>query len=285
MEIREHVLLAPYTVFKIGGPARYFCEVATVEELQEAFSWASGKSLPYVVLGAGSNVLVSDTGFSGLAIRMALREIRKEKEHDIYFGAGVSMASAVSVSIAEGRSGFEWGVGIPGTIGGSVYGNAGCFGGEMKDVVESVEVFDSQTAKNYKLSTINCEFGYRNSIFKKHPEWIIVGASLQLVAGDSTLSRQKVLEYTKKRTASQDIGTQCAGCIFKNPAHPAGYLIDTAGLKGARVGAAMVSNRHANYIINTGGATARDVRALIGTIKEKVKQIHGVELEEEIRYI
>lgn len=294
MTIQEHVALAPYTVFKIGGLARYFCEVANVEELKEVFGWAHERSIPYVILGAGSNVLVSDSGFAGLVVRMALRTTNKEKD-GIYIGAGASMAAAVNFSIQQEFSGFEWGVGIPGTIGGSVYGNAGCFGGEMKDVVEYVEVLDTRNLKSETkiLTNQECNFSYRNSIFKKHPEWIIVGVTLRLTPGDSATSRQKILEYTKKRTTSQDIGAQCAGCIFKNPktdlaaggSVSAGQLVDTAGLKGASVGAAMVSPKHANYIINTGGATATDVRALISHIKAKVHQTHGVELEEEIRYI
>lgn len=292
LDIHEHVSLKPYTVFKIGGAARYFCAIQNIDELQEVVGWAKTRNLPFMVLGAGSNVLVSDEGYFGLVIRLLMRDMKKESENALVVEAGVSMASAAHFSISHGLGGMEWAIGIPGTIGGSVFGNAGCFGGEMKDIIESVDVFDTLCATNCQLLTTNCSFSYRNSVFKEHPELIIAGATLKLSPRDSMQSTALVHEYSKMRITTQDIGSQCAGCIFKNftPSDggakiPAGKLIDDAGLKGTKIGGAMVSLKHGNFIINTGGATAKDVKQLVALIKDKVKSMHGIELEEEIRYI
>ena len=284
MNITENIILAPYTVFNIGGPADFFCEVKNKEELVEVLDWARGNKSPFFIIGAGSNLLVSDEGFRGLAIKMSSQNIDLLGENKIFVAAGVSMARAVNFSIEKGFGGFEWGVGIPGTVGGAVFGNAGCFGGEMKDAVDSVSILER---KIFELPNDACEFAYRHSVFKRHPEWIILGATLNFFPGDKEKSRAKVLEYTKKRTASQDIGEKCAGCIFKNPKQDlaAGYLIDKVGLKGAKIGGAMVSGKHANYIVNTGGATARDVKELIMVIKDEVKKVNGILMEEEIRII
>jgi len=284
MNITENIILAPYTVFNIGGPADFFCEVKNKEELVEVLDWARDNKTPFFIMGAGSNLLVSDDGFRGLAIKMSSQNIDLLGENKIFVAAGVSMARAVNFSIEKGFGGFEWGVGIPGTVGGAVFGNAGCFGGEMKDAVDSVSILER---KIFELPNDACEFAYRHSVFKRHPEWIILGATLNFFPGDKEKSRAKVLEYTKKRTASQDIGEKCAGCIFKNPKQDlaAGYLIDKVGLKGAKIGGAMVSGKHANYIVNTGGATARDVKELIMVIKDEVKKVNGILMEEEIRII
>ena len=293
-EIKENILLAPYTVFKIGGPARFFCEVKDKEDLAEAFLLAKEKSLPVFVFGAGSNVLISDEGFAGLVIKMNLVGLAADGLK-IVASTGVSMARAVNFAAENNLGGFEWGVGIPGTVGGSIFGNAGCFGGEIKDVVDSVEIFDGESFKN--LRNFECGFAYRDSVFKKHLDWIIVKAALNLKKVDSAESRKKILEYSQGRVLEktqasgnkgvQEIGAQCAGCIFRNPKADlaAGFLIDTAGLKGKKIGEAMVSAKHANFIINTGSATARDVRALISLVKGEVQKKHGVLLEEEIRII
>ena len=302
----KDVPLSSYSVFKIGGPAKYFCEVKNQEELTEALNWASENSTPFFILGAGSNILVSDEGFAGLVIKMGLQELKvaptlggqgRSGENRIFASSGVSMAKVVNFAIENNLAGFEWGIGIPGTIGGSVFGNAGCYGGEMSQVVEQVQLLENVMPRT------ECQFSYRNSIFsakggsasggKKHPEWIILGATLNLKKGDPAESRAKVLEYTKKRSQTQDIGEKCAGCIFKNftptgasePVLAAAYLIDKAGLKGKTVGKAMVSQKHANYIVNTGGASSLDVKNLIELIKNEVQKAHGVTLEEEIRFV
>jgi len=310
VNIKENTPLSNYTIYKIGGPARFFVEVKNLGEIKEATEWAQKQNLSFFIIGAGSNVLVSDKGFNGLAIHIAGGEVRVEGEK-LMADAGVMMARAVIESAKVGLSGFEWGIGIPGTIGGSVRGNAGCFGHEMKDVVESVKIFDSSKATSHKLQVTGCAFGYRDSVFKKHPEWIILSAILALKKGDAGEIQKKIKEITTERTQKQDIGTKSCGCIFKNvswtrkdinkekllsklpeleklkskPNIPASFLIDSASLKGKKVGKVFVSPKHANYFVNEGGATAEEVVMLIALVKDAVRRKFGILLEEEIQYI
>jgi len=192
-----------------------------------------------------------------------------------------------------------------------VRGNAGCFEGEMKDVIESVEVFDSLAAERFVLNAEHCEFGYRDSIFKRHPEWIILSAALHLKEGDPEAIREQIAHFAKERTLKQDIGTKSCGCIFKNipwtrhdiqkkevsnhlpelkkfkerPGIPASFLIDAADLKGRRAGSIVISPKHANFFINEGGGRAEDVRALVKIAKDAVQEKFGLALEEEIQYV
>ncbi|MEK7566770.1 MAG: UDP-N-acetylmuramate dehydrogenase [Patescibacteria group bacterium] len=317
-DIQENVSLAYHTVFKIGGPARYFCEIASADELAEAILWAKKNGSPFFILGAGSNVLVADGGYGGLVIKNRADKIEllggstaKRRSNRLKADAGSSMAKVVAESVKAGLSGFEWAIGIPGTIGGSVRGNAGCFGSEIKDVVESVEAFDSEKTINYKLPTINCNFSYRHSLFKENSNLIILSATLKLKSGNPTESQKLISEYAKKRVSSQDIGAKCAGCIFKNvewsrkdlsktefltrfpelkqfsnqKSIPAGFLIDRLGLKGHKIGGAQISLKHANYFINTGNASAEDVLTLIAVAKEKTQNHYGIYLEKEIQLL
>lgn len=310
IDIEENKQLAPYTIYKIGGPARFFAEVRNAEELEGALRFAGEKNLPFFVMGAGSNMLISDCGFDGVAIRMTGGDIKIEGDR-MHADAGVMMARAVMASAAAGLAGFEWGVGVPGTIGGSVRGNAGCFGGEMKDVVLEVRVFDADKKESFTVDAARCQFGYRNSAFKSHPEWIVLSVVFRLRPGEAAAIRERVKEITVERGAKQDIGTKSCGCIFKNIAWedigrdkeemldkfpalaqfadreriPASFLIDAAALKGSCAGSVCVSGHHANFFVNKGGGTASDVRDLITRTKERVKSLFGVTLEEEIQYI
>lgn len=307
--IRENVPLAPYTYFKIGGPARFFAEALREEELFEALHFARDKNIPFWILGGGSNILIADEGLPGLVVLVRIGGIEftslpagQAGSNLVRVGAGVTMARAVAASVAHELTGFEWAIGIPGTVGGSVRGNAGCFGGEMKDVVESIEVFNvmsfqrklessqKKSRSQIKFGMTDCHFDYRESIFKHDPSLIILSATLQLKKGNLEESRKLIAQYAKERIKKQDIGEQCAGCMFKNftPSNdgviiPAGWLIDTAGCKGMRVGNAMVSEKHANYFVNCGGATAKDVLALAEQVKKRVREVHGVALNEEIQ--
>ncbi len=310
VQIKENILLAPFTIYKIGGHARFFAEVANAEELKEALQYAMQKNIQFVILGAASNVLISDKGFDGLIIRMLGGVVTVNGER-MYVDAGVMMARAVIESGRAGLHGFEWGIGVPGTIGGSIRGNAGCFGGEMKDVVESVEVFDALQTTNYKLQAADCGFGYRDSLFKIHHELVIVSAVLHLQTGDRETVQQNIQHIMKERIAKQDIGSKCCGCIFKNtewpsdlnkqdalcerfpelitfrdqPTIPSAFLIDHAGMKGTNIGNVCISDKHANFFINKGGGTSNDVMELISLVKGKVKEKYGIELSEEIYYV
>jgi len=308
--IRENVELKPFTYFKIGGPARYFAEVINKTELEQAVRFAKARDLPICVLGAASNILVADGGFCGLVIRLMLRGIRID-ESKVYAEAGVPNAVLVARLVSAGLAGFEWAIGIPGTVGGSVRGNAGCFGGEMKDVVRSVYFFNTDTGEFDEQNSKFCEFGYRDSIFKHAPNLIITEVDLELERGNPEVSQRRVRYYTRHRSEAQDIGSASAGCIFKNPTWPAdeqirarllrffpdladfdnrktipaAFLIDRLGLKGKRIGAVSISEKHANYLINNGGANAESVVMLIGLVKEYVHRKFDLQLEEEIQYV
>ncbi|MBI3630929.1 MAG: UDP-N-acetylmuramate dehydrogenase [Candidatus Sungbacteria bacterium] len=310
MQIRTGVGLAPYTIYKIGGPARFFVEAKNAADVADALRFAAQEGAPFFVMGAGSNVLVSDAGFDGLVIRMTGGDIKIEGQR-VCADAGAMMARTVMEAARAGLAGFEWGVGIPGTVGGSVRGNAGCFGGQMQDVVQEVKIFDASSAASRRLAAEECEFGYRHSVFKKHPEWIVLSATLHLHPGERAAIQQRVKEITVERGGKQAIGAKSCGCIFKNIAWesigrdrkemlkkfpilsqfadrervPASFLIDRASLKGSREGHAFISGQHANFFVNEGGATACDVRNLIERAKEKVASVFGVLLEEEIQYV
>jgi len=312
MNIKKNVTLAPYTIYKIGGPAEFFIEVKNAQELQEALVFSIDKKISFFVMGAGSNMLISDRGLKGLAIRIAGGEIKVEEEK-MRIDAGVMMARAVLAAAKAGLSGFEWGIGVPGSVGGSIRGNAGCFGGEMAQIVTSVRVFEIQNHKIriFELNNEKCEFGYRDSIFKKNSGWIITSVTLKLQKGNKTETGEKIKEITLQRTQKQDIGSKTCGCVFKNilwdevgkskeeviknypeltlfadrPNISASFLIDKAGLKGERMGNIFVSPRHANFLVNEGKGKAEEVRALIEKIKQRVENKYGLVLEEEIQYI
>ena len=217
--IKENESLAPHTIYKIGGAARFFVEAHTAAEIEEAVRFAADRGIRFFVMGAGSNTLVSDEGFDGMVIRMTGGEIKIDGER-MTVDAGVMMARAAAEAARQGMSGFAWAIGVPGTIGGSVRGNAGCFGHEMKDVVESVEVFDAVTSASVHYPASSIQFDYRDSIFKRHPERIVLSATLQLQKGDAATIQQEIRAMSVERSAKQDIGAKCCGCIFKNHAWP-----------------------------------------------------------------
>jgi len=306
----ENESLARHTVFKIGGPARFFVSVSSRNELVAALRFARAERLSWIVLGAGSNVLVSDRGFPGVVIHPEGGAITYEG-NAVRADAGVQMARLVADTLEHGFSGFEWAIGIPGSVGGSVRGNAGCFGGQMQDVVASVCVYNASADVVETWRGVDAKFGYRTSVFKERPELAVLDATIALKPGDAGEGRILVKEYVARRSWGQDIGVPSAGCAFKNipwnrrsidgadfrrqfpdvPASgtvlgiPVGYLIDQVGLRGYRVGGAKISERHGNFIVNTGNATAEDVVMLIGVAKERVHRTYGILLEEEIQYV
>lgn len=332
--VRENVPLAPYTIYKIGGAARFFAEVKSAEELRQALAFAVQKGLVppapslnsrsdgagrspganfsagFFIMGAGSNTLVADEGFEGMVIHMTGVSVRVEGENMIV-DAGVMMARAAAEAARAGLAGFSWAIGVPGTIGGSVRGNAGCFGREMKDVVESIEVFDAVKATNYKLQATSCEFAYRDSVFKRHPEWIVLSATLKLAHGGTASIQEEIRRISAERTVKQDVGIKSCGCVFKNPSWsdreeskdtliarfpelaefaaratvPASFLIDRAGLKGSRAGRIVISPKHANFFLNEGGGTAGEVAVLISRAQDAVRKKYGIRLTEEIQYV
>lgn len=295
--MREQVPLAPMTTMKVGGKARYFFAARTVEDVVEAIAAADSAGVPVAILGGGSNTLVADEGFPGLVIKINLITFETvsldDRQGVVRVGAGMP-SSLASRKVAElGLAGLEWLVTLPGVVGGAVYGNAGAYGSETKDNLESVEVV-LRAADGWVRRTLvkdECRFDYRDSVFKhQNPRSVIIAATFRLPRGDRDIIEGNMKELLARRAEEQPLGTMSAGCLFKNPIldgkrTSAGKLIDQAGLKGACVGKARVSEKHGNFCLNTGGATAADIRALAEKIKHDVKARFGVELEEEVQSI
>jgi len=257
IKIKENISLAQYTTFKIGGPARYFFVAKTTDDLVKAVKFAESKNLPFFILGGGSNLLVSDKGFAGLVIAAENKQLTINN-NKIIAEAGVNLSHLVRESSQAGLTGLEWAINIPGTIGGAVKCQASAFGQSISKIVKEIKKLDK----------------------------IILSVELVLKKGDKKKSQQLIKEYFKKRKDSQPLDYPSAGCIFKNPAGQfAGQLIEECGLKGKQVGQAMVSQKHANFIINLGNAQARDVRKLIQLIKKSVNKDFKINLEEEIEYL
>jgi len=285
MKLQKNVLLKNYTTFLIGGPAQYFLIAKTKEDIISGLKMAREKKWPYFILGGGSNLLISDKGFKGLVVKIQDTKYKIQNTKMIV-GAGTPLRVLVNVATRLSLTGLEWAAGIPGTLGGAVLGNAGAFGRSMKDVVEKVEALDD---KDLSLSNYNkrkCEFGYRESLFKKRNNLVILSAVLELKKGNKKEIQKKVKQYLAQRKETQALNYLSAGSVFKNPqGKSAGELIEKAGLKGKRIGAAQISEKHANFIINVGNAKAKDVKELISLVEKEVKKKFGVVLEKEIIFL
>jgi UDP-N-acetylmuramate dehydrogenase len=308
---KEGIKLNEFSNYKIGGPARFFFRAENLPEIEKALDRWRKTGAAFFILGGGTNVLFDDDGFDGLVLKPDFREI-EIREDSVCAGAGVLMSQLVDYFLENGFSGLEWAGGLPGTLGGAIRGNAGAFGGEIKDLVEEVVSVDiSSRPAVIKRSKDDCLFSYRNSIFKKqspsgmNPKEIIIDAVLRLKKGDKALMRdiiQKNVDYRKER---QPLEYPNIGSIFKNvncekigkdeikkfeseiktdpfPVVPAAYLISEAGLKGISSGGAMISPKHPNFIVNALQASSNDVKNLINLAKSEVKNKFGIDLEEEI---
>jgi len=287
--IKKNVLLQNYTTFRIGGKAKYFFLAKNKKDLIRAILVAKKFKLPLFVLGGGSNLLVADEGFKGLIIKMQNAKFKMQNENSkckIFCEAGTPLSLIVSKAVKKNLMGLEWAAGIPGAVGGAIYGNAGAFGRTMKDTVKSVEVFDTKTEKVKILKDKDCKFSYRDSIFKKNKNLIILSAIFQLKKGKKSEIKKKIKENLHHRKERQPLNFPSAGSVFKNPlGFSAGELIDKCGLKGKRVGNVKISEKHANFIVNLGKGKAEDVIKLIKLIKREVKKKFSVTLEEEIQYV
>lgn len=286
--LQKHVSLAPYTTFRIGGPARYFVVARSKADMLNAVQQAARHELKWWILGGGSDVLVSDNGFDGLVIKAELRGIEfDETTARVRAEAGVRLSQLITQSAQRGVRGMEYAIGVPATVGGAVWANLGARGREIKDVLVETTVMNVDGTERV-LTNAECKFGYRDSIFKHEP-MVILDAVFQLEKGDVAEIKANVQELSKMRKETQDIGSWCAGCVFRNPKDqtdvPAAKLIDDLGLKGFTIGGAQVSPIHANFIINTGNATAEDVVMLISYVKQQVRDRTGVQLMEEIEYV
>ena len=274
--------MTKHTSFHIGGPAELMAQPQSEAELQSLLLKATEAAVPVTLVGNGSNLLVRDKGIRGLVIKLGsmLRDINVSG-NVLTFGSGVSLAQASKKAAELGLSGMEFAVGIPGSIGGAVYMNAGAYDGEMSKVVKSVRVMDA-AGEVSELSADELDFGYRHSALQGSSK-IVTSVTVELAAGDKQAIAEKMADFSNRRITKQPLELPSAGSMFKRPpGYFAGTLIDQTGLKGYTVGGAQVSTKHAGFVVNIGGATAADVLQLISDVQAKVFAAHGVHLEPEV---
>jgi UDP-N-acetylmuramate dehydrogenase len=321
-QFRENVPLSKFSHYKIGGPARFFFDAKSTAEVRWAVKEAKKQKLAVFVLGGGTNVLISDDGFDGLVLRVALKDI-KTKGTTVTVGAGVMMADLLKVVLAHSLAGLEWAGGLPGAVGGAVRGNAGCFGGETKDSVVSVTSFDIKKMTLVTRTARACAFGYRESVFKKKSGTeIILSVTFALAKGNKKEIAKVIKERIAYRNERHPLEHPNIGSIFKNvplravrskesvqykkalrdaalvlrdarlgvktdpfPVISAARLIAESGLRGVSTGGAMISPKHPNFIVNVLDARSSDVRNLITLTKAEVRKRFGIPLEEEVQLL
>jgi len=305
--IQNNIPLAPYTTYKIGGPAQFFVRVSSLEELSLAIRWAKAEGLSLRFLGGGSNLLISDRGVNGLVITLAAHE-PNFLESGVKVGAGYGLSKLVNDSVKQGLQGLEWAAGIPGQVGGAVRGNAGAFGGWIANNITAVEVYNTQAERLEVFKKEDCHFDYRDSIFKRRPELLIWSATFSLTSADRE-SLEKIAKEHRHYRREHHPTLPSAGCVFKNvPVNEvmgrapelwsaaqlaravsgqevaAGFIIAQAGLAGYAVGPVQVSTQHSNFLVNRGGATAQEVHQLISYIQETIKRVYHLELVPELAF-
>lgn len=295
--------MARHTNFRIGGPASFYIEAKNIDQLIAAISLAKEEGLDWFILGGGSNTLIADDGFEGLIIKIAFRDIQIEGNH-VIADAGALSALVARKTAAAGLKGFGWAISLPGTIGGAVRGNAGCFGGETRDQLTKVEVL--RDGEIIELTNEECEFGYRESIFKRNND-VVLRAHFEFESGNAEELTAELNTFLEKRKSTQPLYAGSAGCLFKNtdvtqeelqeilekiPVPETmqeqarigtGWLIDYLDLKGTKVGDAQISNEHGNFVVNLGNATADEIAQLIAIIKTKVRNETGIQIQEEVQ--
>jgi len=307
VKIKKNVSLRKNTTFNIGGKAKYFAEIFNAEELKKVLFWAEEKKLPVFILGGGSNILFPDNGYKGIVVKISNKEAVFEK-NKVIVGAGLLLLKLVLLTKEKSLSGLEWAAGIPGTVGGAIFGNAGAFGGEMKDSIKEVLALDKKTKKEKVFKNKECSFSYRNSIFKIKKRHIIISATFEFKKGN----RKKMLTEIKKnisyRKENHPLEYPSAGSIFKNQKInkkteklfekypefkkfkkrgeiPAAFLVEKCKLPGKKIGGAQISKKHTNFIINKKSAKAKDVILLINFTKKKIKKEFNINLKEEIIFL
>jgi UDP-N-acetylmuramate dehydrogenase len=282
--VEEYVPLAPLTTYKLGGPARWLAEPRTEKELVEVTDALRRSPCDVLVLGRGSNLLIADGGFDGLVIRLGrdFSYVSFDKG-DVVAGAATSLPVLARTAVRRGRGGLEFFVGIPGSVGGAIRMNAGCHGAETADVLNSARILDLDRVAVEERSPARLELSYRHSNLTERE--IVLSATFATIEADTAEAEDTMREISRWRKEHQPGGTLNAGSVFKNPpGDAAGRIIDEAGLKGYRLGAVAVSEKHANFIVADEGATADDVHRLIVTVRSIVAERIGVDLEPEIRF-
>jgi len=295
--------LACYTRFALGGPAGLLIDAADPVTFSRALSLANSSGLPVAVIGGGTNLVAADEGFPGVILRYTSGRIKREGRR-ILADAGASLDELVEFAIEHGLGGVETLARIPGWVGGAVYGNAGAYGHSISERVSSVAVTDGAT--RMEMPAAACEFAYRQSVFKRRKDWVILSVCLELEPADPALLKDTAAKIRSERDAKFPADMKCAGSIFKNllvdqlPAGliasippcliregkiPAGWFLEQVGAKGMQRGGMRVADYHANLIYNAGGGTARELRRLIAELKKRVQDRFGLELEEEIQFL
>jgi UDP-N-acetylmuramate dehydrogenase len=295
--------LSRYTRFAIGGPADIYAETADVDSFVRALAVARASELDSMVMGGGTNLIVSDAGYRGIMLRFIARSISAAGEC-VTVDAGAELQELVDFTTARGLQGLETLAGIPGSVGAAVYGNAGAYGHSISERLRAVRFFDGENVR--ELDNAGCEFRYRESIFKRRKEWIIFSAALAMERAHAAALEKTAGDIVKVRNEKFPVTMKCAGSIFKNlllaelapdvaaqiPSSviregkvPAAYFLEQVGAKGMQRGDIHVAAYHANLIYNAGAGTAASLCALIGELKQRVRERYGLELEEEVQYV
>ncbi|MCF6276385.1 MAG: UDP-N-acetylmuramate dehydrogenase [Candidatus Magasanikbacteria bacterium] len=304
-KVRANEPMSKHTTYKIGGSTKYFVEVGKMQNFVDLLKFLEGSGKDYFILGGGSNILVSDEGYDGVVVKVKVCEINVDGNL-LTASAGCATVDVARKSMEVGLTGFEWGVGIPGTIGGAVRGNAGAMGGEVKDFVKEVEIY--KDGEVIKITNKESGFGYRDSRFKTSNE-VVLKVVLELEKGEAKEGMKQAIKNIQQRNLSQPQGFSSSGCIFKNyeikneeekeelkkkgvlqefldkNLVPVGWLVESLGIKGLKSGNAQISEKHCNFILNLGGATASDILVLIEKIKAGVYDKYSINIEEEIRIL
>jgi UDP-N-acetylmuramate dehydrogenase len=308
MIIEKNKIIAPLTNFKIGDKALYFITLENLEDIYDFLELKEKFNLPIFILGGGTNLLFDK--FNGFVIKTNFKNFEILEPYILKIGANFLVSQVLEKLCEMGFSGFEWAGGLPGEIGGAIRGNAGCFGGEIKDLVIGVEALNLKTGEIKIFKKEEIEFEYRNSFFKKNKEWLILSGIFKFNQGDKEKIKKEIEEKINYRKERHPLEYPNAGSIFKNinfekapeklknlaleknkvkndpfPVIPTAFVISELGLKGFKIGKAQISEKHANFIINLGGATFKDVYGLIDYIKKKVEDEFEVKLEEEIEIV
>ena len=295
--------LAPYTRFAIGGSTSLFCDTENSDSFAEALRLVNAMALPHIVIGGGSNLVVSDSGYEGIVLRFTGKRI-VQNGMSLQAEAGAVLQDVVDRSMALGLAGMESMTGIPGYLGGAVYGNAGAYGRSMQELVENVRFTDGESVRQFNNE--ECRFRYRESVFKDHKGWIVLSADLRFIPGDPQMLAQTAAEIRVIRDAKYPPTMKCAGSIFKNvffadlpaavqaqvPAKlvrdgkvPSAWFLEQAGVKGLTRGDIHVADYHANLIYNGGEGNAADLFAVIEEAKRRVRERFGFDLQEEVQYV
>lgn len=285
--IKKNEPMSKHTSFKVGGNADYFIEINPDKNVINKISkFANENHIKLTIIGNGTNILVSDNGIRGIVLKLKVDTSYNICDDYIEVSAGVQNAYVANIMLNNEMTGFEFASGIPGTIGGAIVMNAGAFGSEMKDILYEVSGIDLNTHKIFNFNNNDCQFSYRTSIFQNNPNLFILSAKIKYSQGNREDIKNLMNEYKEKRLSTQPLDKPSAGSTFKRgDGFITAKLIDEAGLKGYSIGGAMVSTKHAGFIVNTGSATAKDIEELIKYVKDEVYKKFNKKIEEEVRII